>query len=183
MVHLLVRAIEGLLRAKRCGSSKMDVRSVRMRFLDAYKQGIGATRALGNRLLVSYRPLARKDYLSGATEEESLRCCSRPREIQKYLLLRPLKRCRAFGSFTSARTQLKPTDRRLAQICTAIAVDARKATKNVRTTTPTPPRLQRGNRPTRRPRRPRPRRRPAKQPKERRLGRRRPVAGWVFRWW
>ena len=47
--------------------------------------------------------------------------------------------------------------------------------------TPTPPRRLHSNRPTRRPRRVGPGRRPPEQPKERRLGRRRPVAGWLFR--
>jgi len=177
---LLVRVTEGLSRPKRCGSSKRDVRSVRMCFLDTHKQSIAATRAWKS--IASVLQAASTNYCraNGGGVTALLLQTSRDTKLS---FAASSSRCRAFGSFSSARTQLKPTDRRLAQICTAFAVDARKATKNVRTTTPTPPRLQRGNRPTRRPRRFSARRRPAKQPKERRLGRRRPVAGRLLRWW
>ena len=143
--------------------------------------------------LVSYMPLAPTAFRRAKREYRELL-----RTVQdiKLSFAATSSSCHAFGSFSSARTQPNPTDsqigtnlrsfavdaRTAAQTCTAIAVDARTATKNV-TTTPTPSTRRHDTCPARRPRRLGARRRPAKQPEERRLGRRRPVASWFFCWW
>ena len=165
VVHLLVRAIEGFPRAKAMRQQQDGAEINRMpAFCDSQAQNAGTRRAKGifELLLVSLQTASSAAFRR-AKRDRSTEDCSRPLQDLKLSLAAASEPCRAFGSFSSFRTQQNPTDKKSAQICTAFAVDARKATKNVHTTTPTPPRRLHDTCAARRPRRPRPRRRPPKQ--------------------